>query len=85
MNVKVVLAGCGNMGYAMLSGWLKSGRLLPGETFVIEPNADLRARAERLGSGVGSDAGDVPAGEIPALVVLAVKPQIIREVTAGYS
>ena len=48
--MKVVLAGCGNMGYAMLSGWLKSGKLAADEIFVVEPNAELRARAEALGS-----------------------------------
>jgi pyrroline-5-carboxylate reductase len=84
MTVKVVLAGCGNMGYAMLSGWLKSGRLKPEETFVIEPNADLRARAKALGSAVGGEAGDVPSDAAPTLVVLAVKPQVIRDITAGY-
>lgn len=84
MTVKVVLAGCGNMGYAMLSGWLKSGKLRPDETFVIEPNAELRARAKALGSEVGSDAGEIPTGAVPTLIVLAVKPQVIRDVTAGY-
>jgi pyrroline-5-carboxylate reductase len=84
MTVKVVLAGCGNMGYAMLSGWLESGKLGPDETFIIEPNAELRARAKALGSEVGSDAGDVPPGAVPTLIVLAVKPQVIRDVTAGY-
>ncbi|HEV2901594.1 MAG TPA: pyrroline-5-carboxylate reductase [Pseudaminobacter sp.] len=84
MTVKVALAGCGNMGYAMLSGWLKSGKLRADETFVIEPNAELRARAKALGSRVGSDAGEIPTGAVPALIVLAVKPQVIREVTAGY-
>lgn len=84
MTVKVVLAGCGNMGYAMLSGWLKSGKLRPDETFVIEPNAKLRSRAKALGSEVGSDAGEIPTGAVPTLIVLAVKPQVIRDVTAGY-
>ncbi|RUM99062.1 pyrroline-5-carboxylate reductase [Pseudaminobacter arsenicus] len=84
MTVKVVLAGCGNMGYAMLAGWLKSGRLQPAETFVIEPNEELRARAQKLGSAVGGDASDIPAGTTPKLVVLAVKPQVIRDVTAAY-
>jgi pyrroline-5-carboxylate reductase len=84
MTVKVVLAGCGNMGYAMLWGWLKSGKLRPDETFVIEPNPELRSRAKALGSAVGGDAGEIPAGAVPALIVLAVKPQVIRDVTAGY-
>lgn len=84
MTIKVVLAGCGNMGYAMLAGWLKSGQLKPSEAFVVEPNADLRARAEKLGAAASSDAGSLPAGETPKLVVLAVKPQVIRDVTAAY-
>jgi pyrroline-5-carboxylate reductase len=83
MTVKVVLAGCGNMGYAMLAGWLKSGQLQPSETFVVEPNADLRARAEKLGVAASADASALPAGT-PKLVVLAVKPQVIRDVTAAY-
>lgn len=81
---KVVLAGCGNMGYAMLSGWLKSGRLESAETFVVEPNAELRARAAELGCAVGGEARDIPSSAIPSLIVLAVKPQVIRDVTAGY-
>ncbi|TIX74763.1 MAG: pyrroline-5-carboxylate reductase, partial [Mesorhizobium sp.] len=40
MTIRLVLAGCGNMGYAMLSGWLKSGKLPPAAIFVVEPNAD---------------------------------------------
>ena len=54
MTVKVVLAGCGNMGYAMLAGWLKSGQLEPSETFVVEPNDELRARAAKLGAATGA-------------------------------
>ncbi|RVA71838.1 pyrroline-5-carboxylate reductase, partial [Mesorhizobium sp. M7A.F.Ca.CA.001.08.2.1] len=49
MTIRLVLAGCGNMGYAMLSGWLKSGKLAPSAVFVVEPNADLRNRAAALG------------------------------------
>ncbi|MEP9370752.1 pyrroline-5-carboxylate reductase [Mesorhizobium sp. KR1-2] len=84
MTVKVVLAGCGNMGYAMLAGWLKSGQLKGSETFVVEPNEELRARAAKLGAGTGAAAADIPSDAEPRLVVLAVKPQVIREVTAGY-
>ena len=58
MSVMVVLAGCGNMGFAMLSGWLKSGKLAPAEVFVVEPNAELRERAAKLGAQTAADAGD---------------------------
>src|SRR5438445_13488968 len=84
MTIRLVLAGCGNMGYAMLSGWLKSGKLAPSAVFVVEPNADLRNRAAVLGCAAAGDASDIPADAVPDLVVIAVKPQVIREVTAAY-
>lgn len=84
MTIRLVLAGCGNMGYAMLSGWLQAGKLAPAAVFVVEPNAELRKRAEALGCAAAADADVIPADAVPALVVLAVKPQVIRDVTAGY-
>lgn len=84
MSIQVVLVGCGNMGYAMLSGWLKSGHMVAGETFVVEPDEDLRERAKGLGSQVYGSEADLPADLAPLLVILAVKPQVIRDVTAGY-
>ncbi|MER8970928.1 MULTISPECIES: pyrroline-5-carboxylate reductase [unclassified Mesorhizobium] len=84
MTIRLVLAGCGNMGYAMLSGWLKAGKLAPAVVFVVEPNAELRKRAEALGCVAAADADAIPADAVPTLVVIAVKPQVIRDVTAGY-
>ncbi|MER9338169.1 NAD(P)-binding domain-containing protein, partial [Mesorhizobium sp. M0293] len=84
MTIRLVLAGCGNMGYAMLSGWLKSGKLAPSAVFVVEPNADLRNRAATLGCATSADADGIPADAVPDLVVIAVKPQVIRDVTAAY-
>jgi pyrroline-5-carboxylate reductase len=84
MTLTLVLAGCGNMGHAMLSGWLKSGKLKADEVFVVEPNADLRARAGALGCHTGDSADAIPADAVPTLVVVAVKPQVIRDVVAGY-
>lgn len=72
------------MGYAMLSGWINSGKLDPTETLVVEPNAELRDRAAKLGSKVAASADDIPADMAPELIVIAVKPQVIREVVAGY-
>ncbi|MGX8010054.1 pyrroline-5-carboxylate reductase [Mesorhizobium sp. ORM8.1] len=84
MTIRLVLAGCGNMGYAMLSGWLKSAKLEPSAVFVVEPNAELRSRAEHLGCPAAADAQGIPADAAPDLVVIAVKPQVIREVMADY-
>lgn len=85
MTIRLVLAGCGNMGYAMLSGWLNSGKLKAREVFVIEPNAGLRERAEELGCRTAADAADIAPDATPQLVVIAVKPQVIREVTRAYA
>jgi pyrroline-5-carboxylate reductase len=84
MSVRVVLVGCGNMGYAMLSGWLKSGKLVAGESFVVEPNPELRHRAARLGSIVEASAADMPDDVSPELVIFAVKPQVMRSVVPDY-
>lgn len=84
MTIRLVLAGCGNMGFAMLSGWLKSGRLDPAEVYVVEPNDDLRKRAEALGCKGGKEAAGIAGDATPDLVVVAVKPQVIRDVIAAY-
>ncbi len=78
MTVRVLLVGCGNMGYAMLSGWLSSGKLASSETLVVEPNEDLRHRAGRLGSIVAASNSELPADLSPEIIVIAVKPQVIR-------
>ncbi len=85
MAVRVLLVGCGNMGYAMLAGWLGSGKLATSEALVVEPNEDLRQRAARLGIQVAASGTELPADLSPEIIVLAVKPQVIRDVTAGYT
>ncbi|MBL8583024.1 MAG: NAD(P)-binding domain-containing protein, partial [Rhizobiaceae bacterium] len=57
MSEKVVLVGAGNMGYAMLAGWIAAGELKPADAIVVEPNPDLRARAAALGAAAFADAG----------------------------
>ena len=51
----VVLVGCGNMGFAMLKGWLDAGILQPGQVHVVEPTDDAHALGELV-------IGDVAAG-----------------------
>lgn len=84
MTISLVLAGCGNMGYAMLSGWLKSGKLDPKRVMVVEPNEPLRKRAEILGCSATAEANGIANEVEPQFIVIAVKPQVIREVTAAY-
>jgi len=71
----LVLVGCGRMGGALLQGWLARG-LAPGAVHVVDPNAPAWV-AER---GVSVN-GALPAD--PAVLVLAVKPQMMGDVLAG--
>ncbi|MHB2267062.1 pyrroline-5-carboxylate reductase [Aliihoeflea sp. PC F10.4] len=83
MEIRVVLVGCGNMGHAMLSGWLSAGRLQASEVAVVEPNAALRERAGK--AGVQAHETEDALGDIaPDLVIFAVKPQVMSEVVPAY-
>ncbi|WP_375174901.1 pyrroline-5-carboxylate reductase [Pseudooceanicola sp.] len=67
----MVLMGCGKMGGAMLSGWLKGG-LPPASVWVTDPYpADWLT-----GAGVHINA-DYP--EAPAVALIAVKPQMMGD------
>jgi pyrroline-5-carboxylate reductase len=78
----VVLVGCGQMGSAMLRGWLKSGAA--SRYIAIEPMgvpADIAA-APQVGAHKSPEelAGDLA----PDAVVFAVKPQVFDEVVPAY-
>ena len=48
--MRVIMAGCGNMGFAMLKAWIRGGVLVPADCTVIEPADALRARAADQGA-----------------------------------
>lgn len=67
----LVLLGCGKMGSAMLEGWLSRG-LPPASVWVVDP-----APSDWLqGTGVHLNV-DLP--EAPAIVLVAVKPQVMAD------
>ena len=65
----LVLLGCGKMGSAMLAGWLERG-LPAGSVWVMDPQPSDWVQ----GSGVHVNAS-LP--EAPAIVLIAVKPQMM--------
>lgn len=67
----LVLLGCGKMGSAMLAGWLAGG-LPAASVFVIDPFPSDWVKAQ----GVNINA-DLP--DHPAIVLVAVKPQMMAE------
>lgn len=75
MSQTVLLIGCGNMGYAMLSGWLDAEPKL--RAVVVEPAEALRKRAAGIGAEVFADVLDLPSELAPDLTILAVKPQMV--------
>lgn len=82
--MKVILVGCGNMGFAMLKGWIGSGRLTSDDVIVVEPNEALRERAQGLGVYAADSALALGDGNAE-IVVLAVKPQAMRAVLADWT
>lgn len=60
------LVGCGNMGSAMLQGWIASG-VDPAHVSVVRPSGRPVGHGVRVLS-------DYPEDEVPAIVVLAMKP-----------
>ncbi|MEP2715297.1 pyrroline-5-carboxylate reductase [Pseudophaeobacter sp.] len=65
----LVLLGCGKMGSAMLVGWLQDG-VSPASVWVLDPHPSEWLQ----GTGVHINV-DLPAA--PALVLVAVKPQMM--------
>ncbi|MGU3574518.1 pyrroline-5-carboxylate reductase [Brucellaceae bacterium C25G] len=84
MNAKVVLVGCGNMGFAMLKGWIDQNALHADDIYVVEPADVLRQKAEKLGVNAISHTNKLPQDFDPAFIILAVKPQVMSEVLPAY-
>lgn len=75
----ILLVGCGKMGSALMAGWIDRGT--PAETiFVVDPAGPTVP----TGVGVGASLDDIPKDFTPAVVVLAVKPQVMDDVVAPY-
>ena len=79
----ILLAGCGNMGFAMLKGWLVSGAAAPQDVFVVEPNVALRSRAAGLGVHVAAGVEAFIGTKID-LIMIALKPQVLGEALPSY-
>jgi pyrroline-5-carboxylate reductase len=78
----LVLVGCGQMGSAMLRGWLARGAAA--EFIVIEPAGLPAAFADSKDVAWHRAAEELPDGLTPNAVVFAVKPQIIDSVLPAY-
>jgi len=75
----LLLAGAGNMGWALLSGWLEGG-LDPARILVQEPAPQPRVKAELEARGIRVEARFLSLPQPPAVLLVAVKPQAMDEV-----
>ncbi len=89
MGEKILLAGGGKMGAALLRGWLERG-LDATDITVVEPNRETaKAVRDRFGvttvAGALDISGAVGGDFSPAAIVLAVKPQSMDDAAPAYA
>jgi pyrroline-5-carboxylate reductase len=80
----ILLVGGGNMGLALLDGWLQQGTPASSIT-VVEPAEASAAQAARRGARVVPDPSLLGPSTAPEVVVLAVKPQVIDAILPLYA
>lgn len=77
---RIAFIGAGNMALSLVSGLLAAGRD-PGDIHASDPSAAARERIAELGVAVFDD--NAAALQDADTVVLAVKPQVLRQVLQG--
>ncbi|HLY78785.1 MAG TPA: pyrroline-5-carboxylate reductase [Caulobacteraceae bacterium] len=77
MTTPILLLGAGNMGGALLAGWLRAGAFPPEQLMIRDPKPSDQA----LASGALIDPDPAAMGRAKT-VLLVVKPQIWREAAA---
>src|SRR4051794_18596457 len=78
----IVLVGCGQMGSAMLRGWLRGNAA--GRFVVIEPAGEPGELADNAATEWHRSPEDAAADLAPDVVVFAVKPQILDSLLPAY-
>lgn len=79
LDGSVVLAGAGKMGAAMLAGWLENG-LDPASVVIQEPQLSGAALELAQKHGITSQSVLEVQSRPPAVIVVAVKPQVMDDV-----
>src|SRR5262249_10775362 len=79
LDGSLLLAGAGNMGYALLCGWRERG--LHPATFIVQdpaPAPHIKHHLDQLGIAIRATAS--ASARAPSVIVVAVKPQVMDEV-----
>ncbi len=82
-NKKIAVIGAGNMGGALMAGWIRSGEIAPENITAVDLIAEvLDQRRRELGVQVAGDAREVVGHQ--DIVVLGVKPQFWKQTVVGF-
>lgn len=84
MDRKVLLIGFGNMGQALVHGWLERG-MPPTSIHVVDPAEASRETARTLGIGASAAADEPALAHRPDAVVIAVKPHQVDDVMRPFA
>ncbi|AHC73277.1 pyrroline-5-carboxylate reductase [Candidatus Endolissoclinum faulkneri L5] len=75
----LLLIGCGRMGKALLTGLLEKG-LTADNIHIVDPNTqDLEILSQRYSVKIYPRVEEIPEHFVPALVIMAVKPQMMNK------
>ena len=84
-NKKISFIGGGNMAQALISGLISCG-VKPSLITVADPNSEAREQLAAKGLNTVDPTADAKAAVIDAdIVVLAVKPQVMKAVVSGFA
>ncbi len=83
MITPILMLGAGNMGGAMIDGWLNAQAFAATDLMIVDPRPGAAAqKAEALGAKLNPQNAELAKART---VILGVKPQIWREAAASYT
>src|SRR5579862_5581656 len=83
MITPILFLGAGNMGGAIVEGWLKAGAFAAADLMIVDPRPGKAAlAAEAAGAVLNPDRADYAKAKT---VMVCVKPQIWREAAGLYA
>ncbi len=78
----IVLIGAGNMGGALLTGWLKNG--VPGSSVIVADPNPAEPMRKMIADAGATHVTEAPAGVKAGVLFIAVKPQVLDAVLPAF-
>ena len=80
-KLRLLVIGCGKMGSAILDGIIRKHMIENDSLFIVEPNIDQKIYLEKKGLTVFKRFSELNLSKLKInSILLAVKPQIVKEV-----